>query len=148
MVIRPYTSEDEPACLEVLASNVPTFFMPSDLDEFRLFLRGGCGPCFVTSIDGNVRACGGCYVGDNGVGGLTWGMVHAADHRRGLGSELLRYRLEVIRKVPYAWCVLLNTTQVVAPFFQRFGFRTFRTIENGYGPGLHRCAMRLLWVSE
>jgi ribosomal protein S18 acetylase RimI-like enzyme len=147
-VIRRYTLEDEPACLAVLASNVPAFFAAGDVDEFRLFLRSGCGDYFVTAIDGAVRACGGCYVGDNGVGGLTWGVVHSANHRRGLGSDLLRYRLEVIRHVPYAWCVVLNTTQLVAPFFERFGFRTFRVVENGYGSGLHKYSMRLLWVSE
>ncbi|WP_157369721.1 GNAT family N-acetyltransferase [Zavarzinella formosa] len=146
-MIRRYTPEDEAACLALIASNIPAYFTPGDADEFRHFLRG-CGDYFVTVIDGEVRACGGCYVNENGVGGLTWGMVHSVDHRRGLGSELLRHRLEMIRRTPYAWCVLLNTTQSVAPFFERFGFRTFRTIDNGYGPGLHTYSMRLLWVTE
>lgn len=147
-MLRRYTPEDEPACLAILASNTPTFFAAGDADEFRPFLRDDPGDYFVTVVDGEIRACGGCYVREDGVGGLTWGMVHAADHRRGLGSELLRHRLEMIRRVPSAWCVVLHTTQKTAPFFEHFGFETSHTIEDGYGPGLDRCSMRLRWTGE
>lgn len=143
-MIRPYNPADEPACLGLFDSNSPAFFDPADRDGYRDFLRKGTD-YFVTEVGGEVRACGGCYVTDNGIGGLTWGMVRADCHRHGLGSDLLRYRLEVIRRVPHAWAVVLHTTPAVAPFFERFGFRTFRVIEGAFGPGLHKCSMRLVW---
>src|SRR5262245_14716542 len=54
-VIRGYTPDDEPACLAILASNVPAYFMSEDVDEFRQFLCSGCGDYFVTDVDGAVR---------------------------------------------------------------------------------------------
>lgn len=82
-----------------------------------------------------------------GVAYLAWGMVDAGWHRRGIGKRLLARRLERIREVPHAWCVLLDTSQHSAPFFARFGFKAFRTIHDGYEPGLDKVFMRHLWAA-
>jgi hypothetical protein len=69
--ILPSTPADEGACVAVCASNVPTFFAPSDLEEFRAFLHQPQGAYLVGTIDGTVRACGGYYVDADGVAGLA-----------------------------------------------------------------------------
>jgi ribosomal protein S18 acetylase RimI-like enzyme len=143
--IRPYTPADERACLAICASRVPIFFAPRDLEEFRAFLRQPQGAYLVGTRDGTVRACGGYYVGTDGVAGLTWGMVHAEDQRRGFGTELLRYRLDRVHEHGRPWCVRLHTTPAITGFFQRFGFVQEAIVEDAYGPGLHQVTMRLLW---
>ena len=50
--IRPYTSADEAAYLAVLESNIPTFFAPSDVEDFRQFLRSPSGAYFVGQVGG------------------------------------------------------------------------------------------------
>ena len=127
------------------ASNVPTFFAPNDLEEFRAFLHQPQGAYLVGTIDGTVRACGGYYVNADGVAGLTWGMVHTDDHRRGLGTELLRYRLDRLREDPRVWCVQLHTTPAATGFFARFGFVTEGLVKDGYAMGLDKVTMRLTW---
>ena len=143
--IRLFTPAEADACLAICASHVPTFFAPSDLDDLRAFLEAPSGVYLVGTVDDAVRACGGYYVGADGVGGLTWGMVHADGQGRGFGTALLRYRLDRIREDPRVWCVRLHTTPAVVGFFERFGFVSEQVIENGYAPGLDNVTMRLTW---
>jgi ribosomal protein S18 acetylase RimI-like enzyme len=143
--IRAYTPADESACLAICASHVPTYFAPRDLEEFRAFLRQPQGAYLVGTRDGSVRVCGGYYVGADGVAGLTWGMVHAEDQRRGVGSQLLRYRLDRLREDGRTSSVRLHTTPAVSGFFQRFGFVQEAIVEDAYGPGLDKVTMRLTW---
>jgi predicted N-acetyltransferase YhbS len=143
--IRPYQPADDTACLALFDSNRPKYFTAPERDLFTTFLRRMDQPFFVAEIAGQVRACGGFTIDDFGVSYLDWGMVHGDSHRQGIGANLLQYRLDQIRKIPHAWCVLIDTSQHTAPFFARFGFQAFRTIPNGYQPGLDKIFMRLLW---
>lgn len=144
--IREYRRDDEWACLDIFDSNRPKYFIAPERDLFAAFLRRMDQPFFVVDVMGQVRACGGFHVDDYGVGRLDWGMVRADWHHRGIGATLLRWRLDQIRQTDHAWCVLLDTSQHTAPFFAKFGFEAIRTIGNGYGPGLDKVFMRLLWA--
>ena len=145
--IRPYRPEDAPACMVLFDSNLPKYFTYPERDEFGAFLQRMHCPYFVAVIAEGVCACGGFVVDDYGVSILAWGMVHSARHRLGIGTQLLHWRLDLIRQVPHAWCVLIDTSQHSAPFFARAGFRTYRTILDGYQPGLDKVYMRLLLPS-
>src|SRR4051794_6272431 len=99
---RPFTPADAPACLAICQAGVPKYFSPADVADFRSFLAAPVGRFVVGELAGAVRACGGYHVRDDGTAGLGWGMVHPDDHRRGLGGELLRYRIARIREVRHA----------------------------------------------
>jgi ribosomal protein S18 acetylase RimI-like enzyme len=143
--VRPYEPTDEDVCTEICRSGVPEYFSLADLQAFREFLRKPQGAYYVASYRGRICACGGYYVGADGIAGLTWGMVHADDHRRGFGSQLLRYRLDRLREDDRAWGVRIHTTPAVSGFFERFGFVQEAIVEDGYGPGLDQVTMRLTW---
>jgi predicted N-acetyltransferase YhbS len=142
VIVREYRPGDEPRCLAMFDGNFPKFFAPHERELFEKFLRRDDRPFFVAEVDGAVRGCGGFRVDDFGVAFLAWGMVDADWHRRGVGAALLRFRLDRIREIPHAWCVLLDTSQHSAPFFARFGFEAYRTIADGYRPGLDKVFMR------
>ena len=97
MKIHSYSPLDHRPCLEILASNVPEFFIPTDPDGYAAFLENLPGPYFVLEELGRIAACGGWAMNQHGVADLTWGMVLREFHRRGLGRELLRFRLNSIR---------------------------------------------------
>jgi ribosomal protein S18 acetylase RimI-like enzyme len=143
--IRVYQPEDELSCIEIFDSNLPKYFTVPERDLFIAYLRRLNPNYFVAEIEGRVRGCGGFRVDDYGIAYLAWGMVHSTCHQQGIGSSLLHFRLEEIRKVDYAWAVLIDTSQHSAPFFARFGFEVFRTIPNGYQAGLDKVFMRLVW---
>jgi predicted N-acetyltransferase YhbS len=144
IAIRTYQPEDAPACMAVFDSNLPKFFTTPEREQFAAFLARMEGPYFVARSGDQLCGCGGFFVDDYGVSYLAWGMVHSAWHRQGIGARLLQWRLELIEQVPHAWCVLIDTSQHSAPFFARFGFSSYRTIQDGYEPGLDKVFMRRL----
>ena len=145
--IRPYSDADHSAGLALFNSNRPKYFAEDELGPFRAHLKKDreVEPYFVAECDGQVRACGGFFSNGFGVAYLAWGMVEQSWHRRGVGSALLEWRLRDLREDRRAWCVLIDTSQHTAPFYERFGFITFRQIDDGYEPGLHKIYMRLVW---
>jgi ribosomal protein S18 acetylase RimI-like enzyme len=77
----------------------------------------------------------------DGVADLTWGMVRRDLRRRGLGRELLRFRLNAIHNDSRATLVRVRTAQLVQGFFIREGFSVIDVVVNGFGPGLDKVTM-------
>jgi len=141
MNIRSYSQSDRHACLEILGSNTPEFFIPTDCDGYAAFLDNLPGPYFVLEEFGETAACGGWALDTAGVADLTWGMVRREFHRRGLGRELLRLRLNAIRNDGRATLVRVRTAQLVQEFFVRERFSVVDVVLNGFGTGLDKVTM-------
>ncbi|HEX5224324.1 MAG TPA: GNAT family N-acetyltransferase [Solirubrobacteraceae bacterium] len=131
------------ACVAVMASNAPEFFAEEEVADFERFLAELPGTYLVVLDDDEVVACGGFDVDAEGVAVLTWGMVRRDLHRGGLGSLLLRERLDRIAADPRAHRVRMDTSQHSRPFFERFGFVVTKHTPGGYAPGLDRYDMAL-----
>jgi ribosomal protein S18 acetylase RimI-like enzyme len=140
MLYRPYTSVDIDACLAIYDSNAERFFSPGDRDDFLAFLRSPPGFFGVLCDDaGNVVGCGGVGTRDEGrTAVLTWGMVHASLHGRGLGKQLAVQRLLRLCAMPGVEKVLLNTSQETVGFYEKLGFIVVRHQPDGYRQGLDR----------
>ncbi|WP_161884322.1 GNAT family N-acetyltransferase [Deinococcus alpinitundrae] len=149
VTIRPYVTRDRSACLAVFDSNVPTFFLPNEREQFAADLddfetdKWGIACYLVLEEASETIACGGAYVQPDGHAGLAWGMVRRNKHRHGLGSCLLSARLDWLRTQSTAHEVWLDTTQHSAPFFQRFGFQVMRETPDAIGPGMNRLDLKL-----
>src|SRR5678809_747268 len=96
--IRAYSADDRDACLSILDGNTPEFFVANDRDDVARFLDNLPGPYFVAKEQGVIVACGGWAMDEEQTAALTWGMVRRDLHRQGIGSRLLRYRIEAIRQ--------------------------------------------------
>lgn len=144
--LRVYKRADREACLHLFRSNLPRYFTPSEEAEFAEFLDTEVDANYFVVKDrdtGQLVGCGGVFLkGD--IAGFCWGMVDTSRHHRGIGTLLLRERLEHLRThYPQVKAVQLDTSQHSEGFFARFGFRTTRVTPDGYGPGLDRCDMTL-----
>jgi ribosomal protein S18 acetylase RimI-like enzyme len=144
-IVRRYEVGDQAGCIVVMQSNVPKFFLDHEVSEYEQFLARDPAPYFVVDDElVGIAACGGYVVNPaSGVASLTWGMVHRAHHRRGVGTLLLNARLTDLNADRRVGEVRLDTSQRSRTFFERFGFTTLRTVPDGYGPGLDRYDMRL-----
>lgn len=125
-----------------MRGNVPRFFAPHELEEFRRWLAGTPSRYLVVEREQEVVACGG-YAVEGERAGLVWGMVARGLHRQGIGSLLLRARLDAIAREPGVRAVVLDTSQLSRPFYERHGFAVVAETPDGYAPGLHRIDMRL-----
>jgi N-acetylglutamate synthase-like GNAT family acetyltransferase len=153
MNIRLYQPEDKKACIELFKGNMPKYFATSELPDFEQWLDiqetkkerhkdPVAEQYFVAEIKGELVGCGGfAKIGDEVT--LTWGMVSQTMHGKGLGKELLQYRLDVIRSFFPSASVILDTTQFSYGFFERSGFKVTRIIKDFYGQGLDRYDMKI-----
>ena len=144
MIFRLYTHQDQDACMALFDSNMDKYFVPRERAEFHAFLNPKPNDYYVIeAAEGQILACGGIHVDENGVGRLTWGMSHRERHGQGLGKMLTQRRLELIKANPNARTVLLDTSQHTSGFYEKFGFQVTKIIKDGFGPNLHHYEMRL-----
>ena len=141
---RPYTPDDEAACLKLFDSNTPKFFGVEERPSFENFLQRQPCPFFVVEAEALIVACGGyCREASSENIVLAWGMVRGDLHRQGVGTFLLLERLKVIFHENPAAKVIIDTSQHSQSFFARFGFKSTQLIPDYYAPGLHRVDMVL-----
>lgn len=146
MHLRPYTPDDQLACLAIFDSNTPDYFAVSERSEFAAFLDDDTSsPYFVvTEQPDAVIACGGFFrIPHAPVGILSWGMVSRTRQQQGIGSFLLWQRLYRLSQDPSITAVKLQTSQHTARFFEKAGFTTEQITEHGFGAGLHQYTMQL-----
>lgn len=141
--LEPYVAEDRDACLAILDGNSPRYFGIGDRREYIEFLGAPPGRYFVLrGPGGEVLACGGIATLEAGrTGVLTWGMVRADMHRRGLGSILTTERVRMLYDMPTVECIKIDTTNEAAGFYEHLGFSTSAVAPGYYGPGLDRHEM-------
>lgn len=147
-VIREFNARDLAGCRRVIESNTPVFFTMEETAEFVEDLERRQGmpghrrwPYFVLVTNQRVRGCGGYAEITPGTATLIWGMVSLSDHRSGLGTALLRYRL---RHMPSSiQNVDIDTTPGSFGFYEKHGFVAYDREPDGYGPGLDKILARL-----
>lgn len=143
MKIRDYAIADYEACMRVFRSNVPKYFLESEISEFSAFLQSEELQYLVVEQHGAIVACGGSYVRER-TGRLCWGMVEHTRHRTSIGSALLVRRINMLfDQNAYIQQICIDTSQFSAGFFERFGFKTQSITVNGFSQGLDCVEMTL-----
>ncbi len=149
LVIRSYAESDAPACLVVFDGNTPEYLAPGEKGEFAAYLAEPMGGLLVAEAAGvGVIGVGGYYLRGRAApggaleGGLAWGMVARTWHRRGVGSVLLRARLNALWTLG-AGAASVRTSQRSRGFFERSGFAPVREEPNGFAPGIDLVELRI-----
>ena len=153
VTIEQYNATHRQSCIEAFRSNVPLFFTVGEVSDFEEFLdsmegRIGAAPnnavYFVALHGEEVIGCGGFGHRDGEqVISLAWGLVHNDHHKRGIGKQLLVYRIEKIKEMHPGLPLVLDTTQHSFHFFEQLGFRTTKVTDDFYAVGMHRYDMVL-----
>lgn len=143
MTIRPFERADVPACLRLFDANCPAAFAPNERDDYVAFLSALPGSYDVCVIDGAIAGAAGLALHGPDAVAIRW-IVISPDHQgRGIGRALMQHLLDDIRRRKIAR-VEIATSQVSAPFFAKFGAVAVSTIDDGWGPGMHRIDMVLV----
>lgn len=143
---RPYKNTDRAACMVLFESNCPTYFAPEERVDYEAFLDALDCDYSVLTLAEDIVGCGGFHVNrETGQGKLCWGMVDQSHHKSGLGKALLEFRLAGIKANPDATHVHIDTSQLSAPFYAKFGFKQTHKTKDGYGTGIDHIEMILDW---
>lgn len=125
----------------MLDANTPDFFGPNERPSFEAFLDELPGPYLVLLQGDRVIGCGGYRIEKDSspecrVARTTWGMVHPDYKGYGLGKLLFTHRRELIKASGEVDRIKLDTSQYIAPFFIKLGFREIRREKDVFAPGL------------
>lgn len=124
MLIRTYTNTDSPFVLQLLQLNTPVAFAPEELADFQHYLSTEKEDYFVVELNDQLVTCGGInYFQKEGHARISWDMVHPEHQGKGIGKELLHYRLERIEQQGIQ-AVQVRTSQFAEAFYARAGFKT------------------------
>lgn len=144
--IREYKTIDREACIAAFQSNVPIFFTKEEIIDFTRFLDtfqsrpiDSKTYFYVVVLENEILGCGGFGDKDNtGVISLAWGLIHYDFHKKGLGNQLLKFRLAQISKIFPSGQILMDTTQFSVGFYEKYGFEVSKIINDYYSTGMHR----------
>ena len=149
MRIKPYKQKYFDNCVDIIESNTPKYILPIEHLAFKNYLLKKNKTYFVLFNGFNLVACGGYGINDSQTkADLSWGLVHRKHHSQGIGSYLLRFRIENIKKKYPSVNIHLDTSQHTYKFFERFGFKVRKISKDGYGEGLDMYDMILDEVSK
>ncbi len=155
MTIRNYLPNDEQGVRQLLLSNIPNgYFVLDDmqmLDDWITAQNKGIPAYppsmadyfFVLETD-KIIGCAGFYVLETeNRAHLTWGMVDADYHKKGLGKLLFDYRVNKVKELYPGFIITLGTSQYTFKFFEKLGMKVESITPNGFGNNYDRYFMRM-----
>ncbi|MEZ4827346.1 MAG: GNAT family N-acetyltransferase [Bacteroidia bacterium] len=136
MQIRPYTPADLDTVAGLVALNTPAYFAPEEEEDFRLYLKNEAEDYFVVEIKGEIVGSGGInYFPEEKLVRLSWDVIHPDFQGKGIGKNLTMHRLNyILTQTPYKK-VIVRTSQVVFPFYEKMGFHLEKVIPDYWAKG-------------
>src|SRR5688572_17238193 len=100
---------------------------------------------YVLEIEGKIAGCGGfAYTATDNEVRFTWGLVDKQFQKKGLGKQLLEFRIDRIKELYPGIPIALDTTQHSYLFFEKLGFKVEKITENFYAQGMDRYDMKFI----
>lgn len=143
MNIRDYRSDDIEQVVTLFRSNIPKYFGPDEEPGLRDYLAEFPENYYVIELDGDIVGAGGIALNEDDTVSLCWGMVHNDHLGTGLGKLLTKYRMERSREIFGDKPMVNSTSQHTEGFYKKLGFVTVEHTQDGFGPGIDICKMRL-----
>ena len=142
-MIRSFYNVDLEQLIEVLQLNIPQNFAPSELSDFKSYIRNHQETYFVLEKDKNLVGGFGYEVLDvPSIVAIKWIFTHPSHKGTGLGRKAVEYCLQLFRNKKEIHTVMVDTSQLASEFFEKFGFTVILTEKNHWGEGLDLVRMR------
>lgn len=143
-MIRPYISEDKKELVEVLTLNVPKYFDPKEIQDFKKYLEVHESTYFTVTSGNKIIGGVGCnYLKKNSVGEITWIFFHPKFAGKGFGNKAVTHCLSILKSNSEIQKVTVRTSQLAYGFFEKFGFDTTKIEKDYWGIGLDLYQMEL-----
>lgn len=134
--IRPYKDTDKEKLLHLIRLNTPQYFDPTEENDFSTYLDDELETYFVVEDEGEIIGCGGInYFPDEHTARISWDMIHPESQGRGVGKKLTLHRIEEIKKQKDIRTIVVRTTQLVYPFYEKAGFKLEKIEKDFWAPG-------------
>lgn len=142
-MIRRYGIKDKSSLIALIKLHVHNYFASTEVNEFNHYLENEIEDYFVV-IENNVTiGAGGInYFLNKSLARISWDMIHPDHQRKGIGYELLKYRLNLIGKDASIKTVMVRTTQLAFQFYQKAGFELEKIEKDFWAKGFDLYQMK------
>lgn len=134
-MIREYNKQDKSDVINIFRLNTPKFFHPTEEKDFINYLENNIEEFYVIEYNSNIIGCGGInYLINERIAKISWDMFHPKYQNKGLGTSLVKYRINRIKKNKKAKDIIdivVRTCQLTYQFYEKLGFELKR-IENDF----------------
>lgn len=124
--------------------NCPQYFAPNERKDFLEYLSDYGSEYIIYEQDRQIKCAFGLNL-DTSVktASIRWIMVTRGSHQQCLGKVMMQHAIERAKTYPEIQAIAISASQHSAPFFAKWGAVTQNTLENGWGPEIHRVGMLL-----
>lgn len=144
-MIRPYTQDDKEAVLALIKLNIPKYFAEEEEQDLVAYLENEIESYFVIEDQGEIVGAGGVnWLNDHKEARISWDMFHPNHQGKGLGSQLTQYRIQQIKTVSAVEKIVVRTTQLVFPFYEKQGFKLKNIVKDYWAKGFDLYHMEIV----
>lgn len=117
--------------------NIPAFFAPEEAEDLNHYLDHEIEQYFVVLNDDEVViGCGGInYFPEEQLARISWDIIHPEWQGKRVGSLLLQHRLKVLKADDRVKKIMVRTSQLAYPFYEKNGFRLSEIVKDYWAPG-------------
>ncbi len=142
-IITPFENKDFDSVVELFDQNTPMYFSASERDDLIEYLKNEREDYFIYRSGKVVVASGGInYFPLENKARISWDLVSPEVQGKGIGRELLEFRLKRIRKHHPDWVVEVRTSQHAFGFYQKSGFEIQNVVRDYWAQGFDLYEMR------
>jgi len=144
IIIRPYEIQEKSVLIDLLRMNTPKYFGVEEENDFIRYLEFEIESYFVIEKNDQIVGCGGINLNvEKQIGIISWGMIHPDFQGQKLGSELLKYRISFLKNNYNLQKIIVRTSQLVFPFYQKHGFELKEKHPDFWSKGLDMYLMEI-----
>lgn len=122
--IRPYNNTDKAELLHLIDLNTPKYFAPAEKMDFQNYLEDEIELYYVITFKDKIIGSGGInFEKEKTIGIISWDMIHPDFHGKGFGKALLQYRISILKSFENVEKIIVRTSQMTFPFYQKQGFQ-------------------------
>jgi len=124
IIIRKFKTDDKENLIKVFKNNVPKYFAETEIDDYEEYINGKVQDYYVATLNNTIIAAGGInYDKERQLAKISWDIVDIPYQKQGIGTLLLKHRLEVISNKKDIKSIIVRTSQHAYEFYQKMGFK-------------------------
>lgn len=132
VMIRQYQISDKNAVMDLIKRNTPAYFAEEEAADLSKYLDNEIELYYVVLFDNKIVGCGGINFAENKtIGKISWDIIHPDYQGKSLGSQLLAYRIDMLKSIDTIRKITVRTSQLVYQFYEKQGF-VLKHTKKGY----------------
>lgn len=136
IIIRRFKIDDKAQLVEILKNNVPKYFAETEVNDYVEYIDSKLQDYYVAQLKDRIIAGGGInYDRNKQLAKISWDIVDTSFQKQGIGSLLLKHRLEVIENKKNIKSIVVRTSQYAYEFYEKQGFKLLERHKDYWAKG-------------